>query len=341
MTDKKILFLVKATFLGMPLILLMIIYCSTDPFKVIGTYSFSNYYNWQHWEINRELAGLSNLKERLAKSDTPDSYIFGNSRSLTFRCQNWKIFLDSTSKPYHFDAASESLFGVYHKVKFLEEHHIAIKNSLLVCDATLLAKTVNDADVTHIKHPDISGESPFNYQTNFIKGYFTNFFFLKQIDYMLFGKVRNYMTDIFAINPGYIRTEPYYNDYFYQKYDSMLKTDSAGYYVFKKDVFYKRPEEVQQSEAVLKEKQLDMIRYIKKVFDKQGTHFKLVISPLYDQKKINPNDLAALKEIFGAQVVYDFSGKNEITSTESHYYESSHFKPYIANKIMAEIYSDL
>jgi hypothetical protein len=332
-------FFLKAFILALPLLLIMAVYVITDPFKVIFTYHFDNYYNWQHWEINRELAGVENLKQRLAKNDAPDAYIFGNSRSLTFRTDVWESFINDSTKPYHFDAASETLYGVYHKVKYLDSKDVKIKDALLVCDISLLSKTTNDHDVTHMKHPDVTGESRYAYQVNFIKGYFSNLFFLKQIDYLLFKKERKYMKDIFAIEKGYIRSEPYKNDYYYQKYDSMIRTDSVGYYGYKEDVFYDRPAGGQTSGPVLKDKQIAMLKEIKQVFDKDHTRCKVVISPLYDEMGLNKADVNILKSIFGDHAVYDYSGKNEITSCRCHYYESSHFKPYIANKIMSEIYA--
>ena len=126
----------------------------------------------------------------------------------------WESFLGDHSKAYHFDAASETLYGIYTKVRYLDRQNIKIKNILWICDANVFPKTDNEYDVIHIKHPDISGESKFSYQTNFVKCYFTNFFFLKHINFLLTGKVKNYMRDIFAIEPGYIWTESYNNDYY-------------------------------------------------------------------------------------------------------------------------------
>ena len=333
------LLLIKFLIISFPLLIILGVYLLTDPFKVIYSYHFDNYYNWQHWEINRELASVENLKERIKRNDVPDAFIFGNSRSTVFHCDIWESFLGDHSKPYHFDAASESLFGFYTKVKYLNKNMYPIKDALLVCDVSVFAKTGNDYDVTHIKHPEISGESKFAFQSNFIKGYFSNFFFFKQIDFLLFGKIRNYMKDIFAINPGYISIEPYKNDHFYHKYDSILKKDSVSYYLFKKDVFYERPDKQETSETVIKEKQIEMLTEIKRIFDKNHTNFRIVISPLYDQRKINEADIRILANIFGKNVVHDYSGINEITATRYNYYESSHYKPYIAEKIMTEIYS--
>jgi len=329
----------KGLALTFPLWLILLVYVYTDPFKVLYSYHFENYYDWQHWELNREVASVSNLRERLDKNDVPDAYIFGNSRSLVFRCDTWESYLNDQTKPFHFDAASETLFGFYKKVKYLDGKNIRIRDALLVSDVSLFSKTENDHDVIHIKHPDISGESRFAFQANFIKGYFTNFFFLKQIDFLLFGKTRKYMSDIFAIEPGYVRVSPYENDYFYHKSDSMLAKDSVGYYVYKKDVFFDRSSAQVASDAVIKEKQIAMLEEIKKIFDKDSTRFKIVISPLYDQKKINRADIKALENIFGPHVIYDYSGKNEITENRSNYYEISHYKPYIAEKIMSDIYA--
>jgi hypothetical protein len=306
---------------------------------VIHTYHFDNYYNWQPWEINRELAGVENLKERIAKNDIPDSYIMGNSRSFVYRCTVWEPFLPHGAKAFHLDAASETLFGVCHKVSFLDRENIKAKNILWICDATFFPKTENEYDITHIKYPDISGESKFSYQTNFIKGYFTNFFFLKQMDFMLTGKVKNYMQDIFAIKPGYVRTEPYHNDFFYQRYDSLLAADSLAYYnVYKKEAFEERPKEAGTINKVILSKQIEMLKEMKRILDKNNTSMKIVISPVYDQRRLNPEDIKILTDIFGPNVIHDYSGKNEITESKANYYESNHYKPFVANKIMADIY---
>jgi hypothetical protein len=338
--EKLKIFSIKVLIISFPLWLMLTVYLLTDPFKVLYSYHFGNYFDWQPWELNREMVGTVNLKERMRKNDVPDSYILGNSRSLVYRCDTWESFLTVHSKPFHFDAAAESLYGVYKKVEYLDKQNIRIRNVLLICDYNLLYETENNYRTILVKYPDISGESKFAYQTNFLKAYFTDFFCIKQIDYLLFGKVRNYMTDIFAFNPGYVRTEPYNNDYFYQKYDSMLSEDSLGYYVYKKDVFPDRPAYEETNDIVIKAKQIAMLKKIKQVFDRNKTRVKIVISPLYNQQKINEADIKTLVNIFGGKTVYDYSGKNTITDFKGNYYESSHYKPGVAQKILSDIYKN-
>lgn len=70
------------------------------------------------------------------------------------------------------------------------------------------------------------------------------------------------------------------------------------------------------------------------------TVYKVVINPLYDQNKINSRDLATLKDIFGSDNVYDFSGVNWITSDYHNYYEESHYRPHVAKWILGKIYNN-
>ncbi len=328
---------IKVLILTFPLTLILSFYFATDPFKVLHHYHFGNYYDDQPWQINRETAGLSILNDRIQNNDIPDSYILGNSASLVYHSNIWESFLNDHSKPFHFDASSESLLGVYGKIKYLDRHNIRIKNLLLVCDGNLLSKVQNEYDPSHIKDPNISLESEFTFQANYVKAYLTNFFFFKHIDYLIFGKIRNYMEDVFSKKSGNITVESYTNDVYYTKWDKMLEKDSVEYYVYQSVDFYDRKAE--ESEEVIKEKQLEMLKEIKRILDKDKASVKIVISPMYNQKKINKADLRILTGLFGNNSVFDYSGKNDITEPMGNYYNFEHYKAFIANKIMSEIYS--
>ena len=71
---------------------------------------------------------------------------------------------------------------------------------------------------------------------------------------------------------------------------------------------------------------------------KNHTNFKIVISPLYDQRKLNPQDLSRLNEIFGPGHIYDFSGKNSFTGDYHNYYETSHYRLPVTDSIISMIY---
>ena len=328
----------KILILIFPWVAILAVYFITDPFKVLRFHRFDNYYDAQPWQINREVAGLGNLQERLRSNDIPNSFILGNSQSLVYHTDIWETYLKDSSKPYQFDASQESLMGVWGKVKFLDRNNIKIKNVLLVCDSNLLSKTENVFDPPHIKHPAISGESMITFQATFIKAYFTDFFFVKHIDYLISGHLKKYMLDIFS-EKGYVTTEWHGNNIYYKSWDSMLKKDSIGYYSSRPVFKSQRSATQENRQPVIKEAQLIMLKEIKGIFDKHHTSYKIVISPAYDQKKLNGKDLKYLTDIFGKDMVYDYSAKSELNESAANFYDSYHYKANVAQKIMTDIYS--
>ena len=83
-----------------------------------------------------------------------------------------------------------------------------------------------------------------------------------------------------------------------------------------------------------------MLYKIKSLIDESKTNCKIIISPLYNQIKFNPEDLIILQNIFGTNNVYDFSGINEYTNNTLNYYENSHYRPILCDQILSIIYKD-
>jgi hypothetical protein len=123
-------------------------------------------------------------------------------------------------------------------------------------------------------------------------------------------------------------------------WEKQLTDNSDRFYESRKAIFYHRDETAKSYQpAVIKDVQLTYLKEIRRILAANGTNYKIIISPLYDQKYISPDDLVRLKEVFGPDNVYDYSGINDITRDIHNYYETSHFRPHVARRIMAEIYS--
>ncbi|MFN8278600.1 MAG: hypothetical protein U0T84_14060 [Chitinophagales bacterium] len=336
-------FFLKATALSLPALLLTLLYLISDPYKVLRHYHFDNYYNWQPNEINRDYISFENLSERIHKGDVPTDFIMGNSRSLAFHTDAWQKICPDVERPFHYDAASETLLGVYQKVNYLHQHRIPIRHVLLVADYTLLSKDKNQDDAVHIKHPAISGSSLYTFHGTFLKTFFSSFFCFKWIHYQLNGhRILSYMRDVFAIEPGYITTEAYTNNYYYTVYEKKLKEDSLHYYQeYKKAEFTERPQQQQVLSPALGAAHHYLLSEINRMVKADNGRFDLVISPLYDQKIMAPDDKAMLQQVFGENRVHDFSGINAITANKGNYYESSHYKPYVADSLMQVVYQRL
>jgi len=102
--------------------------------------------------------------------------------------------------------------------------------------------------------------------------------------------------------------------------------------------FYKRDTIQLFRESVIDKPQKNMLDDIHKKFIAQNTEYKIIISPLYDQKKLSNNDLYYLKSLFGDKFVFDFSGINPYTNDYKNYYEKDHYRPRIASELMEQIY---
>ena len=103
-------------------------------------------------------------------------------------------------------------------------------------------------------------------------------------------------------------------------------------------VFYDRETTSQFEPVSILNNQKLMLENIATILKKHDSNAKIVISPLYDQLQLNEKDLAYLKNLFGPNNVYDFSGINRITSDYKNYYENSHYRPHVAKEIMDTIY---
>ena len=96
--------------------------------------------------------------------------------------------------------------------------------------------------------------------------------------------------------------------------------------------------EYREGERFLWETQTELLKEIDQICRKHNTSVKIIISPDYNQISINPADVEILKDIFGYENVFDFSGINEytkifITTTKEditdRYSERAYYKKYM------------
>lgn len=320
-----------------PFYLVLIAFFILDPFKIL--YEYENYSN-SFVQLNREVISSKIFLKNYDKYKY-NSFIFGSSRTVAFKTWDWKLHLDSTAVPFSFDASNENIFGIWSKIKFLNDNHFKIDNVLLVIcsDATFLSTTDLDGPL-YIKYPKIAQTNYLHYYLTFISSWFDNIFFIKYMDYNLFGVKREYSKDI--IEQGNIVYDPEYNNFFIAKSDSELCKDPDSYYVklLEQNLFY-----IKKIPPMIETPQIDdnavkILAEISKIFRQNNTSYKLVISPIYNTPKYNSKDFQTLVSIFGPENVFDFSGNNQITANYKNYYERSHYRPEVGKQILETIYAE-
>ena len=305
-----------------------------DPFRV-----FKHYDDYSKDMVvipNRDFVSTEVYKQN-KESQKYDSFIFGSSRTIAFRTYTWQKYLGENASPYVFDASAETIFGMNRKVKYLAEKNDTIKNAiLLICrNATF----TNDGDNNgHLlkKHPEVAKTSWFRFYIEFLKSYFEVKFLASYYVYKFTGKYHSWMNGY--IEPREIKYDPIRNDVTIVDQDEALREDEEKFYRDRAELFYDRKKTGHTSSAIINEKQEKMLQEIMDVFEKHHTCFSVVVSPLYEQIPLHEKDLGILKNIFGPDKVYDYSGVNKFTNDLHNYYEASHYRPKVGEAIMEEIY---
>jgi hypothetical protein len=311
------------------------IYFINDPFKVL--YHYDSYYptdGIQYVGLNNEFTAVETFLNQYPKYKY-DSYIFGSSRALLFHTAEWHRHVPD-GKCFQFAVGNESLFGVERKFHLIDSEGAIIKNALIIFDYPLYSVTRDNP--LFPKHTLLSGKSKIGFQINTFKGFFDAKFLVAYIQLLITHKAKSTIF-VEALNNSVIHYDLVSNDVSYPKLDPGINADTGAFYGLRKEIFGVRSPIQLYTPHILKDSQIVLMNKIKQVLDKDKTSYKIVISPLYDQLKIDTADMRILCSIFGRQNIYDYSGINNITASKYNYYESAHFRTFVANRIMDSIYA--
>lgn len=325
--------IIRFTFIGtIPFLVLILGYYFYDPFKVIHTY---NDYSYAYIIPNRDYISTETFINNQHKYHY-NSFILGTSRTLGFRPSSWKKHLSNEDSPFMFDASAESIYGIYRKIKYLDSIQANLKNVLIIIcrDYTFGYSTNYDAHL-YIKHPATSGESKLFFHHVFFRAYLTPEFLFSFYNYTFTKKYKPYMERF--IEPRKIAYDTITNELNLIDQETEITNNPRAYYEKKKELFYKRGVESANDFNAINSEQIVMLRKISQILKKNGTNYKVIISPLYEQIKFIQSDLDVLYRIFENNL-YDFSGKNSLTDRQANYYETSHYRPNLGDSILQIIY---
>lgn len=318
---------------SLPLFILLPIYIATDVFKVI--YHYDPYYDGAYYIGTNRAYGSTMTYINQNPKYQYDSFIFGNSRSLFWEIDTWKKYLPKGSKCMHFDESVGSISGIHDKVLFIDKNGGHIRNALFVIDHDLLSR-LEQSGYLFVSPPILKGYSNYlSFHMQHLGAFLNPKFLVALADYNIFGKFRPYMK--YLISDGRSTYVAEYNEF--QKTLTEKKIEEGTYYdAIHLKVFEDKQKPGLFSTEKLNNREISCLREMKNVLDKQHTSYKIVISPLYDQIKLNKHTLSLLCEIFGKENVYDFSGVNKWNKDYHNYYEQSHYRPIVSAEIMSIIY---
>ena len=165
---------------------------------------------------------------------------------------------------------------------------------------------------------------------NFIKAY---------IYFRLTHKITDESVTKFLFNPYQYHYDEAINEESYPQLEVVIYKNPDSFYMLKKNFFYTRDTVRQWDKQLIKDEQIKLLTHIKSILDEDNTDYRIVINPLYNQKRLDTTDLKYLRNLFSAGKVFDFSGINDMTNSIYNYYDASHYRPAIAARIMDSIYA--
>lgn len=333
-------YLLHLLLLSSPPLLLAAVYVACDPFKVLRSYE-------AYYPPTQAGGGVSLNPGHVAcevyRKQQParhyDSFIFGNSRSIYYRIDDWMQAIgDERTSAMHFDAAAESLLGIERKVRFIDQQGGSLRHTLFVVDEGLLRVT-QPSDQNHLTHlaPQLaSWDGAMNFHWINLRTFLTPKFLWAYIDYRLSGQLRPYMTEQSLLNEDMFAYDASLNEMDFCIMEQMI--DRGEYYDARRCAVF---EGVQHPDSVsppaIGQEQEALLGSIHDVLSRHHATATWIISPLYNQIKINPADVATLRRIFGEENVWDFSGPNQWNVDFHNYYEASHYRPHVAAQILRQV----
>jgi hypothetical protein len=318
-------------------IIFLFAYIFFDPFKVIWNYkSFVENNAKAYIVLNQDYVSTKTFDNN-HKKYLYNSFIFGNSRSIFYQISDWKSHIGHKNSGFHFDASSEALYALHKKILYVDSKKAKIDNVLLILDNDLLKRDKpNNGPLFEIS-PQLENNKNFlSFHFTYFKAFTLPSFFIPIIYFKLTNNVPPFMKS--ALDFRQRSVDPITNELQFRIFEKMIQ-DGKYYTKEKLALFYERVSVKVSSQSIFSTQKL-MLKDINNVFLKHHTNYKIIISPLYDQIKLNQNDIQYLKRLFGEKNVFDYSGVNNFTRDFTNFYETSHYRPHVSRKILSEIYNE-
>jgi len=228
---------------------------------------------------------------------------------------------------------------MYKKVKYLDNKNVAINNVLFLIDHSVLKQVRPETSHLLMISPPLENNKNFlSFHFTSLQAFFTPKFLIAYIDFKIRGEVKPYMKKGFLLDDVPIHYDVKTNEVSFPHFERLI--DEGKYYTPERmKVFFDRDTTQQTySPQVIFDAQKQMLQEINDIFRKRNTDFKIIISPLYDQIKLNESDIAYLRSLFGEDRVFDFAGISDITNNIHNFYEESHYRPHVTRKMLESIY---
>ncbi len=312
---------------GIILVLIVFQYRRCDVYQDFGPYK--NY----SWKYFFQSLGDISTKKLLASNVRYKTFVFGSSRTTSvYACYVERKFKDS--RAFHYGNWNESIGGILAKVRLLDSLGYSLSNVIIYLDTDYTfdeSGSVTPYDNYLVTHKSLR-DSRIDHFKEFISD-LSNLGILAGLTPRK-EAFPDWHSDPVTNDPDHLCTDSVIETY---GVHDLSQADSVKIDSLRKAGFlYARSTTQQYKERQISDPEARMLNELVSILHRQHSRIFAVITPLYDQKKFDPADMAILKAAFG-QNLYDFSGINGITNDEYNYPDRKHFRSYISKMIVDSI----
>lgn len=313
-----------------PLVVFMFIiiqYYRHDPYQDFGSYK--NY----SWKFLFQILGDISTKKLLNSKVRYNTFIFGSSRTTgLYACYVQRKL--KNSRAFHYGNWNESIGGILQKVKLLDSLGYSLSNVIIYLDVDNTFE--GDGKARPYDHYLITHTTKRHYQIEHFQEFISNPANLP----ILIGQkppkadFPDWHSDTVTNDPTHICTDSVIACYGNRE---LSRPDSLKIDAMRKSGFlFVRDKRQKFMGKQISGPELSKVNELAGILHRHKSKIYVVITPLYDQMKFNPQDMEVLKSAFGPDL-YDFSGINGITNDDYNYPDREHFRPVISKQIIDSI----
>lgn len=323
-----------------PFLFLFLVFVVFDPFGMI------------HKELPQFVMGESANDDfnTLNKFDTNNpeykynAFVFGNSKTLAILSTDWSKYIGK-QRFFKFGSPGESLLNIRKKLEYAISKGNKIDYAIILLDGKVLSNTDNESPMfsgpVYLKGPKSSYNNELQYVSKgfyyfLYDAYFLNFFKKAFTKSKQNSSVKEPDWDI--INQTMTKDEYLFlqgnNEFYRWDTEKAILKDSLSWV----EGFNPATIEESYTKVVLDRRDIEHLKQIKNLFDKQKTNFKIVFGPEYQCTKMGADILTEFNKIFASENVYDFTQDSEYCDNPILYYEPNHYRPVVGSYMLEEIY---
>lgn len=309
---------------------MLVWYLVEDPFMVVRFYDDYFPSNSRRFCSNDAFRGIR-LLDLYSDSIRYNAFILGSSRSDFYYAKDWQIATGKSLRCFHFNQSGDNLLGMVQRINYLYRRFEQIDDMLLIMDHEFLS------DIEPKEGPLFREPYQVTEMRDFVSFHWSFLRTFYSVDFQ-----RRYWSEGGNRSFGEGEYDAFSNELHKSNAEISIEKAPEKYYKSLPVGYQLYPRDSVQKIApiILGEEQKSLLVTLANLLDTHHTDYRIIISPLYDQVKLNPSDSLYLSSIFSPKRFFDFSGINRFTSDTLNYYENSHYRPILCRQLLGIVYSN-